>query len=294
MTGENSPSGKGAEGLAERVGAFYDATELVWEAALGRSTHHGYWDLPIDPSIPLEQAQDRMIDVVGIATGLDAGGRLLDVGCGRGQAALRLAGATGARADGVAVSPFQIRIATDNAQRAGLADRVAFRVADVVDLPYPDDAFDVVMLMESACHFPDKPVALREMLRVLRPGGRFVLEDVLMLEGADPERWAALNAEIPAAFVTSGHWVALLEAEGCTGIAVHDLKPHVGPTYAAQLVNLAANRDALAAKIGEEPVVLMERLCRATSSLGEDGEMSVELITAIAPPAARAGENPLS
>ncbi|WP_424216953.1 SAM-dependent methyltransferase (plasmid) [Streptomyces sp. BI20] len=271
---------------ARRVGEFYDATELAWEATLGRSTHHGYWDDPADTSVPLDRAQDRMIDVVGLATGLVAGGRLLDVGCGRGQAALRLAAATGARAEGVSVSPFQIAVAGRSAVESGLADRVAFRVADVAALPYPDGVFDVALLMESACHFPDKPAALREIRRVLRPGGRLVLEDVLTAPWAGAERWAEVNALIPVSFVTSGTWVELLEAQGFTSITVHDLKPHVRPTYAAQLVNLARNREALARRIGEEPTALMERLCRATSALGEEGVMSVELLTAVAPGAA--------
>ncbi|MFI1887762.1 hypothetical protein [Streptomyces jumonjinensis] len=86
-TEETAPSDDGTGGVAERVGAFHDATELAWEAALGRSTHHGYGDDPADRSLALEQARDRLIDVVGIATGLDAGDRLLDMGCGRGQAA---------------------------------------------------------------------------------------------------------------------------------------------------------------------------------------------------------------
>ncbi|WP_329026983.1 methyltransferase domain-containing protein [Streptomyces sp. NBC_00690] len=273
----------GVSGIAQEVGAFYDATELAWEAALGKSTHHGYWDDPGDASISLEQAQDRLIDVVAVATGLDAGQRLLDVGCGRGRAALRLAAMTGARADGVSVSAFQISTATAAATEAGLTDQVRFRVADVVSLPYPDASFDVVLLMESACHFEDKTQALREIRRVLVPGGRIVLEDVLTARGADPGRWDEVNRLIPVSFITSDAWSALLETEGFTGVSVHDIKPHVRPTYAAQLVNLARNRDDLAGKIGEEPTALMEHLCRVTSALGEEGVMSVEIIAARAP-----------
>ncbi|MFI1828174.1 methyltransferase domain-containing protein [Streptomyces sp. NPDC020412] len=267
------------------MGAFYDATELAWEAALGKSTHHGYWDDPGDVSVSLEQAQDRMIDVVGLATGLDAAQRLLDVGCGRGRAALRLAAATGAHAEGVSVSAFQISTATAAAAEAGLAGRVGFQVADVAALPYPDASFDAALLMESACHFEDKTAALREIRRVLVPSGRLVLEDVLTSRGADPGRWAEVNRLIPVSFITSDTWAALLAAEGFTGVSVHDIKAHVRPTYAAQLLNLARNRDDLAQRIGEEPTALMERLCRITSALGEEGIMSVEIITARAPAA---------
>ncbi|MCM2388228.1 methyltransferase domain-containing protein [Streptomyces albipurpureus] len=283
MSTERDGATAGAGEIAQEVGAFYDATELAWEAALGKSTHHGYWDDPRDASVSLEQAQDRMIDVVGVATGLDAGRRLLDVGCGRGRAALRLAAATGAHAEGVSVSAFQISIATAAAAEEGLTDRVRFQVADVVCLPYPDASFDVAVLMESACHFESKTTALREIRRVLVPGGRIVLEDVLTARGADPGRWAEVNRLIPVSFVTSDSWKALLEAEGFTGVSVHDIKSHVRPTYAAQLVNLARNRDDLASKIGEEPTALIEHLCRATSALGEEGVMSVEIITAHAP-----------
>ncbi|MFE5852384.1 class I SAM-dependent methyltransferase [Streptomyces sp. NPDC056500] len=77
--------------------------------------------------------------------------------------------------------------------------------------PNPDASFDVVLLMESACHCEDKTRALREVRRVLVPGGRMVLEDVLTARGADPGRWDEVNRLIPVSFITSDAWSSLLE-----------------------------------------------------------------------------------
>jgi ubiquinone/menaquinone biosynthesis C-methylase UbiE len=99
-----------------------------------------------------------------------AGARALDAGCGTGfQSALL--GALGWRTHGVDVSAGLLAVARRRLPGAALA------LASVEALPYPDGRFDAVVCCGSTLSFVDDPArALREMGRVLRPGGRLLLD----------------------------------------------------------------------------------------------------------------------
>ncbi len=105
------------------------------------------------------------------------GERVLDVGCGSGYFARRLARAVGTsgRIEGIDLSPESIAYAT----RRGPAN-AAFTVATAQRLPHDDDAFDVVVSSLALHHIePDqRPAALAEMRRVLRPGGRLLIVEL--------------------------------------------------------------------------------------------------------------------
>jgi ubiquinone/menaquinone biosynthesis C-methylase UbiE len=98
---------------------------------------------------------------------------VLEVGCGTGFFTLNLmlAGVIGT-AHVTDISPGMVRVAERNAAELGL--RVEGRVADAERLPYDDASFDLVVGHAVLHHVPDVELALREVLRVLRPGGRFV------------------------------------------------------------------------------------------------------------------------
>jgi ubiquinone/menaquinone biosynthesis C-methylase UbiE len=79
--------------------------------------------------------------------------------------------------DGLDLSAGMIEVARRKAALAGLEGRVDFIVGDVADLPYPDGAFDLVVSTMSQHHWPDAAAGLRELRRVLRPGGRVWIYD---------------------------------------------------------------------------------------------------------------------
>jgi ubiquinone/menaquinone biosynthesis C-methylase UbiE len=99
--------------------------------------------------------------------------RLLDVGCGPGQftilAAERL---PDAEVWGIDVAPTMIELARAHAAGSAAAARLHFQVADVARLPFPDAHFDAVLSTGSIKHWPDQAGGLREIHRVLVPGGR--------------------------------------------------------------------------------------------------------------------------
>ena len=91
---------------------------------------------------------------------------VLEVGCGWGALAERIAAATRAQVTAVDLSPRMVELARE----AG----VAAEVADVQELPFADESFDVAVAAWMLYHVPDRERAVSELARVLRPGGRLV------------------------------------------------------------------------------------------------------------------------
>jgi ubiquinone/menaquinone biosynthesis C-methylase UbiE len=104
---------------------------------------------------------------------LDRDDRVLDVGCGTGRAS-RAAAETAGVVVGVDLSPEMIERAQEF---AGDAANVRFEVADIEQLPFDDAEFTAVVCSNAFHHFPAPAVAVKEMARVLTPGGRLVIGD---------------------------------------------------------------------------------------------------------------------
>lgn len=115
--------------------------------------------------------QDLILDLVGSPVGL----HVLDVGCGDGVLALKLA-ARGARATGVDVSSRMIEVAERRARQEGRNAR--FGVAEAENLPFASDSFDALLAVTVLCLIEDTGSALREMRRVLKPGGRLIVGEL--------------------------------------------------------------------------------------------------------------------
>lgn len=106
------------------------------------------------------------------------GQRVVDVACGRGTTALLLAEEYEVEVVGVDLGAQNLAIATACAAECGLDRLVRFQAGDAESLPLPPDSVDVVVCECALCTFPDKPTAVGEIARVLRPGGQLGLADV--------------------------------------------------------------------------------------------------------------------
>lgn len=147
--------------------------------------------------------------------GLRSVDHLLDVASGNGASALLAAKELGATAVGVEYGADAVREAAGAASAAGLGGRVSFVQGDAEALPVDDSSFDVALCECSLCTFEDKQRAVSELRRVLRPGGRLALSDVVVEEERLPAELRgglATIACVGAALPASGYERLLAEA----------------------------------------------------------------------------------
>jgi SAM-dependent methyltransferase len=110
---------------------------------------------------------------------LKAQDHVLDVGCGIGGATRHLASTVGCRVTGIDLTPGYIEAAEDLARRTGLADRITYRVASALAMPFEDGAFDAAITLHVAMNIKDRSGLYREVARVLKPGAVFCVYDVM-------------------------------------------------------------------------------------------------------------------
>jgi SAM-dependent methyltransferase len=133
------------------VAAGEPGTREYFEALLEARAQHAPW-------------MDSALDYAGTR-----GLRVLDVGCGQGIDVARYALA-GARVTGIDLTPRHVELARSHTAALGLDAEVV--QGDAENLPFADGTFDRASSNGVLHHTPDMPVALREIRRVLRPGGR--------------------------------------------------------------------------------------------------------------------------
>lgn len=124
------------------------------------------------------------------------GDPVLDIGCGVGGTSRMLAVRHRARVDGIDLSPEFVAAASDLSRLTGTPN-VLFRVASALDLPFPDNRFDLAVMLHVGMNIADKGRLFAEVARVLRPGGRFGVFDVMRTGPGDlayPMPWAGTAA----------------------------------------------------------------------------------------------------
>lgn len=158
---------------------------------------------------------------------LAPGETVVDLGSGGGIDVFLAAQAVGpsGRAVGVDMTPDMLALARKNASQAGL-DNVEFRLGEIEALPLPDAFADVIMSNCVINLSADKPAVYREAFRVLRPGGRLAISDVVALQPLPPEiqQDLALLAGCVAGAATVAELQAVLTAQGFAGLRI-DLNP---------------------------------------------------------------------
>jgi SAM-dependent methyltransferase len=150
--------------------------------------------------------------------------RVFELGCGSGRYALKLAETIGCSVFGVDLNESGIRTATALAGDRNLSARVTFGRCDVSHkLPFGDASFDAVFANDVLCHIPGRPSVLREIFRILKPHGRFLFSDALVIGGIVSHQEIATRSSIGYyLFSPPGHNEELLQSAGFRLIEARD------------------------------------------------------------------------
>ena len=156
---------------------------------------------------------------------LTEGEVVLDLGSGAGFdsfLAARKVGATG-RVIGVDMTPAMIAKATANA-KAGGYDNVEFLLGDIEALPIPDDSVDMAISNCVINLVPDKEKVFRELYRVLRPGGRFMVSDLVLLKELPEALRTSVEAYVGcvAGAILKDQYLAVIRAAGFEDVRIVD------------------------------------------------------------------------
>lgn len=170
-----------AESLVDTARDYYDSADAdafyhkIWG---GEDIHVGLYGETQDIREASHRTVLRMIEHVGDLTGK----KVLDIGSGYGGAA-RVVASKGAHVTCLNISKVENdRNRALNAE-AGLADRIDVIEGSFDDLPFDDARFDLVWSQDAILHAPDRRAVLREVARVLKPGGEMVFTDPMQADG---------------------------------------------------------------------------------------------------------------
>jgi ubiquinone/menaquinone biosynthesis C-methylase UbiE len=198
--------------------------------------------------------------------GLEPGMAVLDVGSGLGGPARHFAKTYGCDVTGIDLTPAFVELATDLTARTQLSDRVRFVAASALQMPFAAESFELATMMHVGMNVADKAALFREVRRVLRPGGRFVLYDLMQTGAGElpmpmpwaetaassfvetPERYRALLGAAGFQITRERDWCgfvlgvaakmrARIEAEGAPPVGLHLL---MGPTARERLGRVVA------------------------------------------------------
>lgn len=261
----------------------YDYVTDAWSLLLGEDLHYGVFQ---SSSESLSEATRRLTTAMIDAARLEPGHTVLDVGSGTGHAACRLASELGVTVLGITPSAVGIERATARARADDLSDRVRFEARDGMANGLPDNSFDRVWVLESSHLMPHRDRLIAECARVLRPGGRIALCDLMLmrempfLEVRRLHKPLAILREAfgSARLDTRDSYERLCTANGIDIDTSVDLTEATRPTFAHWRKNAETYEKEVVAQIGRSGLDAFVASCDILDAFWGDGTSGYGLV----------------
>jgi SAM-dependent methyltransferase len=207
---------------------------------------------------------------------LGAGQNALEVACGSGGMTCAMGTHTGAACVGVDINSHGIAAAKQRAEREGLSSLVSFQVVDAGrPLPFSEQSFDVVFCNDSINHLPDRLAVLQDWYRILRPGGRVLFTDPIVVTGQLSNEEIRVRSSIGFfLFTPAGHNERLLEHAGFNVRKVRDVTDAVASVSRRWHDARAQRRGRLRALEGDEVFDGLQRFLTAVYVLSSERRLS--------------------
>ncbi|CAA0123814.1 27-O-demethylrifamycin SV methyltransferase [Halioglobus japonicus] len=234
----------------------YDTVVAAWGELLQEDLHYGYFHTGREQLVEATNAlTDQMLELAA----LQPDSKVLDVGCGTGKAGCRMASEHAACVVGISPSKACVEKAQTLSRSMNLHHLAQFCDGDGTNLQYADESFDCVWVMESSHLMQDKPALLRECARVLRPGGRVVLCDIMVKQKLALEDVIHYRDEFlllrdvfgRAIMEPLSFYQEQFEGLGLQANAVSDISSQTYPTFDRWRQNASENRESVCRLIGE-------------------------------------------
>jgi SAM-dependent methyltransferase len=205
-----------------------------------------------------------------------AASRVLEVGSGSGGPAVYLAATRGCHVTGVDINEHGIGNAARLAAAKGVADRVTFQAVDASRrLPFPDASFDVVLSNDAMCHIPDRRAVLADWYRVLRPGGRMLFTDAMIVTGVVSHEELAVRSSIGTYhFLPPGENERLIRQAGFELLASEDVTAGAEAIAARWHAARERYRDELLIREGESNFGGLQRFLACVHNLSSERRLS--------------------
>lgn len=250
----------------DQVAQFYDIYNQLLRKYWDDNFHFGYWlDDSDDSSIAI--ATDRFTDLMISKLPVGPGDRVLDLGCGIGKPAIQLVKATGASVLGISINQDQVDLGTARAASEGVSDRASFELADALKLPFDDHSFDAVLAFESIVHMP-RMTALREIARVLKPGGRVALTDLFKFDASDATAWE--DGFLTPAVPRFSDYQDLVPLAGLEIDELLDVSAHTARTYEVMKDGITRATEEIKATFGPQVIEMLQAVMAPGGPTAED------------------------
>ncbi|MCP4318885.1 MAG: methyltransferase domain-containing protein [Hyphomicrobiales bacterium] len=191
-----------ADRLEEEIAAHYHRPELLDAIIEGLKRSGADPDAPtLEDLAPVDEFHTAGRETTLMAlddSGIEAGMRVLDAGCGIGGTARHLAQERGCRVTGIDLTSGYVEVARELTRRTGLEDDCQFHVGSVIDMPFADDSFEAAVSFHVAMNIHDRTQFYAELYRVLQRDARLRVFDVMKGPTAGmryPVPWSETGAD---------------------------------------------------------------------------------------------------
>jgi cyclopropane fatty-acyl-phospholipid synthase-like methyltransferase len=201
---------------------------------------------------------------------------LLDIACGAGGPAIRLAASSGCAVLGVDVQEQAVVQARAAAERQGLSKKARFELLDASrPLPFSGGSYDAILCVDAINHLPDRTAVLNEWSRLLRSGGRVLFTDPVVVTGAvSSEEFAARSAIGFYLFLPDGGNEKALEEAGFDLVAKSDATASVEIVARGRRVAREKRQEPLRRIEGDATFEGQQKFLRACEDLARERRLS--------------------